>query len=260
MGKASRSEEVSTVARTVEAVLGDTEALARRAKVMEDDPRSQAEVDAELASFDVIVEWLLALSATPSEPPPLEDAVQTELSLDAPPALPEDADDDFGTAAGFEATEPAVTVDVTRRDAKTPRKAARSGPDDQRTSITRLYEDVRWLFAINDVEAALVSLERMLVIASPDGEAGVFLERNDGKLLDLYESYIGPFDKTPQGREADEDTVSSAQALSHDRLAAIMALVDGDRSIEGVIEASSLSPLETCAALKQLERTGQISL
>jgi hypothetical protein len=274
MGKASRSDEVSAVARTVEAVLGDPDAVERRQTVLSEDPRDESEIEEGMASFDLLVDWVLALDTAPLPVPSDGKAVQTELRLEAatetneePPALPPETqeedtletDDDFGTAAAFDAADSSIQVDVSSADAKTPRKSPSPPPTDQRKLITRLYEDVRWLFAINDVEAALVSLERMLVLASPEGEAGVFLQRNDAKLLELYESYIGPFEKVPSVDHA-EGAIDASQLLRHQRLADIMSLVDGERSIGALIEASQLSRLETCAALKQLERTGHITL
>ena len=116
-----------------------------------------------------------------------------------------------------------------------------------------LYDDVLWLFSINDGEGALISLERLLILGYVDEEISEFLDLNGEKLLGLYEGYIGPFDKVPTRG----DTLPSGMPqgyLSHGELSDLYALVDGRRTIGDLIDLCERTPLETCAGLEQLHR------
>jgi hypothetical protein len=56
-----------------------------------------------------------------------------------------------------------------------------------------LYEDVLWLFKVGDNEGALVSLGRLLALASETPELQRFADINEKKLLGLYEKVLGSF-------------------------------------------------------------------
>ena len=54
-----------------------------------------------------------------------------------------------------------------------------------------LYEDIVWLFAVNDGEGALISLERMLMLGEPQGDAKEFVEAlRLETLVKRYSDYV----------------------------------------------------------------------
>ncbi len=118
----------------------------------------------------------------------------------------------------------------------------------------RLYEDIVWLFAVNDGEGALISLERMLMLGEPQGDAKEFVETNRGKLLHLYEDYMGPFDRVTRLGEIDPHVEMPAGYLQVKPIADILELVDGTLTISEILERADVSRLVACAALKQLNR------
>ena len=132
-----------------------------------------------------------------------------------------------------------------------------SGPTDDEVAqrIERLYEDIVWLFAVNDGEGALISLERMLMLGEPIGDAKEFVNTNRDKLLLLYEDYMGPFDRVALLGEVNAHVEMPAGFLSSHPLADTLALVDGKLTISQILERVDLPPLVGCAALKQLERS-----
>ena len=118
----------------------------------------------------------------------------------------------------------------------------------------RLYEDIVWLFAVNDGEGALISLERMLMLGEPQGDAKEFVETNHGKLLHLYEDYMGPFDRVTRLGEIDAHVEMPAGYLDAKPIAEVLQLVDGTLTISEILERAEVSTLVGCAALKQLNR------
>ena len=124
--------------------------------------------------------------------------------------------------------------------------------------VNQLYDDVLWLFSVNDFEAALISLERLMIMSHPEGEVASFVELNASKLLNLYESLIGPFDKIPSQKP--NGAVGLSAMLGYAPLATTLALVDGQRSITDIIAASEQGALQTSGVLNQLNRAGFISL
>jgi hypothetical protein len=118
----------------------------------------------------------------------------------------------------------------------------------------RLYEDIVWLFAVNDGEGALISLERMLMLGEPRGDAREFLETNHDKLLNLYQDYMGPFDRVARLGEVDPHVEMPAGYLDSQPIAEVLSCVDGKLTITEILEGAAVAPLVGCAALKQLQR------
>lgn len=137
---------------------------------------------------------------------------------------------------------------------------ATSSEVDESAAVARmLYDDVLWLFGINDGEGALISLERLLMMGQIDAEISEFLDLNGEKLLGLYEGYIGPFDKIPMLGDTSPDSMPQGY-LKQGPLSEIYGLIDGERSIGDIIDHCACTPLETCAALEQLNRARVIIL
>ncbi len=118
----------------------------------------------------------------------------------------------------------------------------------------RLYEDIVWLFAVNDGEGALISLERMLMLGEPLGDAQEFVETNRGKLLHLYEDYMGPFDRVTRLGEIDAHVEMPAGYLDAKPIAEVLQFVDGKLTISEILDLAQVPTLVGCAALKQLNR------
>lgn len=118
----------------------------------------------------------------------------------------------------------------------------------------RLYEDIVWLFAVNDGEGALISLERMLMLGEPQGDAKEFVETNRGKLLHLYEDYMGPFDRVTLLGEVDAHVEMPAGYLDARPIAEVLQFVDGKATISEILDRAQVPLLVGCAALKQLNR------
>ena len=154
----------------------------------------------------------------------------------------------------------AVSEDASRVDAASHDRLQTegTGPDMQHAARL-LYDDVIWLFGINDGEGALISLERLLTIGQIDDEVSEFLNLNSEKLLGLYEGYIGPFEKVPLRGDTTPDAMPAGY-LSQGALKSVFDLIDGERSIADLIDASDRPPLETCASIEQLHRARLVQL
>ena len=178
---------------------------------------------------------------------------QQELFSDAPEAAPAPPEDEAAALAPAE-------DESSRVDAESHERLQTEGAGDGLDEAARLlYEDVLWLFEINDGEGALISLERLLTIGQVDPDVAQFLDLNGAKLLALYEDYIGPFDKVPVRGETTPDAMPAGY-LSQGALKQVFEMIDGERSIADLIDASERTPLETCASVEQLHRARLVQL
>ena len=119
------------------------------------------------------------------------------------------------------------------------------------TEVELLYSDLLRLFALGDTDGALVSLERLLVIAPADEQITSFLEVNEAKLTKLYEGVMGPWSNVPSRVGAPE---APAFYSRHQKFKAVLHLIDGKRDISSILEESFFQKIETCALLDQLIR------
>ncbi|MEC9072226.1 MAG: hypothetical protein VX938_07600 [Myxococcota bacterium] len=133
-------------------------------------------------------------------------------------------------------------------------------PNDPMVVADQLYEDIVWLFAVNDGEGALISLERMLQMGEPKGEAKEFVDGNEAKLLQLYEDYMGPFDKWVSRGPMNPREDMPSSYLTQGSLSEIYELVAEGKTIQDMMDESPLSPLLTCATLKQLHRSHAVEI
>ncbi|MCB9727629.1 MAG: hypothetical protein H6744_16800 [Deltaproteobacteria bacterium] len=231
--------------------LSDPAAGERRRRVLEADGRAEPEWRASLADLDAVV----ALLRWPSR------AVDGHADTDEPGAAPEPAlkehPGDDGLQAAADAVDEGPTLGdaiPTRPPSKPMARVAPTAVDHARRVASLLYEDVIWLFSINDGEGALVSLERLLVLGQLEGEAAEFVRLNSDKLVDIYREYMGGFDAVPRKGDTELESMPHGY-FDLSALASVHALVDGKRSIQALVEASDLPPLTTCAALEQLKRS-----
>ncbi len=238
--------------------LSEPEAGARRRRVLADDGRTEAQWNAFVAELEAVV----ALLRWPSTA--VDSGADTdELNVAQVEALRVRLGPDDGLPAAASAAEeagPALGDDVpTRPRVKRAKVAPALAADQARRAAALLYEDVLWLFSINDGEGALVSLERLLVLGQLEGEASEFVRLNSDKLIDIYRDYMGSFDVVPRKGTTELDAMPEGY-FDLDALAQVYAMIDGKLSIGAIVKASPLPPLTTCAALEQLKRSGVVAL
>jgi len=121
----------------------------------------------------------------------------------------------------------------------------------------RLYDDVLYLFESGDLDGALVSLERLLLLGGRTPEVQEFISLNEAKLLKLYERSIGSFTGAPQRERRGEAMPMSF--LQRPSVATVFNSVNGETTVEQLVEAAGMPPLEVCAVLNQLRRSRLIS-
>lgn len=181
-------------------------------------------------------------------------ALRDGTAAPAPAVTPPDADEvladaDEKVAGAAEAAPPEVAPEEP--------ELLPPGATGLQAEVELLYEDVLWLFSLGDTDGALVSLERLLVVAPPSEHVRHFIQVNEKKLLKVYEAVLGPWSNVPR-RTADDEIPSLF--TTHAKLKALLELIDGKRSLEDLFGDSFLMPLETCALLHQLIRIRAVSL
>ncbi len=121
-----------------------------------------------------------------------------------------------------------------------------------------LYEDIGALFEIGDREGALVSLERLLVVAPITPQIESFLEHNEARLVEYYESVLGPWTRT--GRLREGETALPGAFYSFEKVAQLVRHLDGTLPLGEVIARSGLRNIEACSVLSQLSRSSSLDL
>lgn len=207
--------------RELETALADPNAWVRRDRIEREDPRPSDEIMSSYEALDRVVKRL-------------RDHMGTQVASRPVAQLP---------------PEPAP-ADAWASDRKPHQQAV----------AELLYEDMVWLFSVNDGEGALISLERLLILGAPLAEAQEFLEVNEEKLLKLYEDYMGPFSRVAQREEVDAHVEMPAAYLEQGPLGEILAMVDGQVSIADILATASCTVIQGCAAIKQLHRAQLIAL
>jgi hypothetical protein len=123
--------------------------------------------------------------------------------------------------------------------------------------IELLYDDVLYLFHCGDKEGALISLERLLLIAPKNADVQRFISVNEKKLLEVYQDVLGSFKLVPE--RAKKPQAMPAGHEDNERFKLVMKHVNGENSIETLFEILPWSPLESCATLSQLQRCGMVN-
>ncbi len=260
-----------SVLDVLEPVLSDRSARKRRLAIL---ARSEGVLGAhaqELSDLDEVLELLrervghlrreadLPGGLDAHERALLESAAASKVDPTTTPPFAESegivVDDSFPSSE--EAAEEELLADAPTRLGE--RRPSKARGDLRRRQAELLYEDVLWLFSINDGEGALISLERLLMLGELDGEASEFVKLNSDKLLHLYEGYIGPFTKIPVRGDVPMDSMPPAY-LEMPSLGALFSLVDGERTLQEIMDTSKVTPLVTCAALEQLNRSRIIQI
>ncbi len=121
-----------------------------------------------------------------------------------------------------------------------------------------LYNDVRALFEIGDREGALVSLERLIVVAPIAPQIESFLSHNESRLLDYYQNVFGPFSRVVSIPDTGPNMPPGYFAM--EKVQVIWALVDGERSVQELIDVSGLRTIEACSVISQLVRSAAVDV
>lgn len=285
--------DVSQIDAILSPVLGAAGARARREMGLKKDTRSQEEVSRTFVDLDALIDAYIAHLQGHGAPVPLPAlpviakrrptdgtlpvvapvvAPVRDLPVDVPSApmeaLKPELDDFEGVVA--EADAPPIPMPLTRPKPKVvPRpplpEVDVKGPiipagASDTTSVELLYQDIIFLVEMDDWGGALISLERLLVMAQLDGQVKVFIDANEVKLLNLYESYLGPFNKVPKFNDHKVDNFMPSAYRRIEKLAALIELIDGKRNMNKLFKVSPYSPLETCSAINQLRRSGIIEV
>jgi len=121
-----------------------------------------------------------------------------------------------------------------------------------------LFADVKSLFEIGDREGALVSLERMIVIAPLTPSISSFLSHNEARLLDYYQNVFGPFSRKIALKTEDNRMPGGYFEIA--KVKEVVGLIDENTTVQDVIDRSELSQIEACAVVSQLYRSASCDI
>ncbi len=268
--KGQARDGLEAVHAVLRAALEADDARQRRAAVLAADPRDEAEVSALFVDLDGLIEALRRRAKT-ADPPPVPSSPrpprrqapslethapgETEVDIDdldalVPPVPDGDTEPPPLPAPG--ALEP--------RPDKATQLAVIPAVEADTAAVNLLYDDIVWLVSIDDWAGALISLERLLVMAKVDGQIKEFVDVNEVKLLNVYESYLGPFSKIPKVLPRDIDNAMPSAYERAEKIRTILELIDDQRTLSDLMRDAPLSPLETCCVINQLRRSGVLEV
>lgn len=211
--------------------------------------------------------WAEAVEGEPT--PALEDlghAVEAERSerLSAPArghritVPPAPAEEDFG-GVGTIVEELPTEVGSRQMMRETVRPGRRGGPSARRAEEPGKQAGQRMseLAEIGDFSGALAVAEESLRDDPGDGAARRMRERCRTVLLQMYESRLGPLDRTPRLAIAEKELIwRNLDPVS----GFVLSRIDGFSTFEDIIDVSSLPRFETCRILDQLLLDGLIGV
>lgn len=123
-------------------------------------------------------------------------------------------------------------------------------PDDTPGQWTRehdlLYEDVMWLFKMQDSAGALSSVSRLLDVASDTQELRQFLDLNESKLVSAYERVLGPFDRAIFVPAL---SLTEHYFYSQDEAELVLDITRHSPCIKAVLDESPVGKLQTLSLL-----------
>lgn len=144
--------------------------------------------------------------------------------------------------------------------------AAREAEEAQRTEARprwgeierRLYEDIINLFELGDATGAMISLERLLMLSPSSEETDTFIRKNEQQLLKLYRDLFGSTERVlvpVSGKRPIKIPTSDAGLVMN-----VLRYVDGQRSIQKVLEKARLPELRGLMVVAHLARSGFIEV
>lgn len=121
-----------------------------------------------------------------------------------------------------------------------------------------LYHDVVNLFDIGDQAGAMISLERLTLLAPQAEELLLFFQKNEALLLQTYQDSLGSFQRKvsrlPEGQAIPIPT-------DHPGLMnGLMKFCDGNRRIEDLVRVMDQPALVTLALISHLVRSRYLEL
>lgn len=123
-----------------------------------------------------------------------------------------------------------------------------------------LHDDIILLSTMGDRDGVIISLERLLVLAKLEDHVRLFVESHEVKLMGLLEASLKSFSLVPKRKPAAVENTMPRVFLRGEKVAGVLPLIDGKVTIAEIIRKSSLTPVETCAVLSQLKRSGLIDV
>ena len=119
-----------------------------------------------------------------------------------------------------------------------------------------LQEDVHRLFLLGDVMGALVSLERVVLVAGDRPHVRSFLARNADKLMQLYEQVFGGFERVVT--LVDDEVPLGPDIIGPVLLPNVKAAVDGSRTMREIMDTVDATEVEVATALHHMLRTRRV--
>jgi hypothetical protein len=112
------------------------------------------------------------------------------------------------------------------------------------------------LHALGDFSGSLEMIEKILKVATENAEARDYLTQNEGTLIAMYESKLGPPGSIPRLAIKPEEVLWLN--LDH-RAGFLLAQVDGTVSFDDLFALSGLPRLDTARILAMLLQEGVIA-
>lgn len=109
-----------------------------------------------------------------------------------------------------------------------------------------LYEDVMWLFKMQDSAGALSSVSRLLDVASDTQELKQFLDLNESKLVSAYERVLGPFDRNIFVPAL---SLTEHYFYNQDDAELVLEVARNSTCIRAILEESPVGKLQTLSLL-----------
>ncbi|MBR57377.1 MAG: hypothetical protein CMH54_04885 [Myxococcales bacterium] len=206
---------------------------------------------------------------TPEEESGFEDTPEDEGALEeeaAPVEAGEDTDSETGDEPVFERIDPVEMLIVDTPADEDPDEEEAPPPIPERLhrpllpisdpAVEALLEDVHSLFTLGDVNGALISLERVVMLTNGNERVDSFLERNEERLLELFDHVFDGFDQNVR-------TVENPNAIGPDfrdleQVSKVWAAVVERHRLRDVMDAVEDSPVRVAAVLHHLLRTRRI--
>jgi hypothetical protein len=129
-------------------------------------------------------------------------------------------------------------------------------PEQEEDECEALMSGARELFALGDFSGSLELVEKVLEIDPQNEEARGYLKRNEGTLLQMYESKLGDLEGRPRQITPPDEVI---WMNLHHRAGFLLAQVDGLLSYEDLAAVSGMSRLETFRILAELKNQGVIT-
>jgi hypothetical protein len=272
-GPEKSADPVARIEALLEPRLREPGAGARRAAVLAETPELTPAEVALLAALDGVIDGLVSrgrprtgVASRPRDagvvraPPPVPPA--EALAQGSPGSTTREAERPrvapSAEAVAFASSE---TIIRERPDIRAAPGPALIEPIPGTSPATYLlYDDIVQLSALNDWDAAFISIERLLVLARVEDHIGDFVRSNEAHLLGLYEPALKSFARVPKRRELRAENTMHRVFLNNVKVAEVLTLVDRKLAIRKMFESSQLSRLEICATLVVLQRAGVLEI